>query len=143
MPLRIERQTATAELIADRLAAAPQVARLIYPGRDDHPQAAVVRRQMRRGSTLVSFEMVGGKAGAFAFANGLKLIQLSNNLGDAKSLITHPATTTHQSIGAEARAHLGIADSLLRLSVGLEDPHDLIEDIERGLVAVDRLAERI
>ena len=139
LELRVARQCwrgESAGRIADFLAGKPKVSRLIYPGRDDHPQADLAKRQMRAGSTLVALEIEGGKEGAFRFTNALEVIRISNNLGDAKSLITHPATTTHQSISEEARAELGISDGILRLSVGLEDPEDLLEDVERALGAV-------
>ena len=136
LPIRVARQTDTAGQIADFLAGRSKVSRLIYPGRDDHPQAELARRQMRAGSTMVALEIEGGKEAAFRFTNALEIIRISNNLGDAKSLITHPATTTHQSIGEEARAELGITDGILRLSVGLEDPEDLLEDVEKALSAV-------
>ncbi|WP_376765775.1 O-succinylhomoserine sulfhydrylase [Stappia sediminis] len=133
LPLRVERQTATAKYLADELAGHSAVTRMIYPGREDHPQADVVRRQMKAGSTMIALEVKGGKEGAFSMLNALRLVKLSNNLGDAKSLITHPATTTHQSIGEEARAELDISDGLLRLSVGLEDAGDLLQDLTRAL----------
>ncbi|AXS42464.1 O-succinylhomoserine sulfhydrylase [Breoghania sp. L-A4] len=133
LPLRVERQTATAAMIADYLAGHQGVARLIYPGRDDHPQASVARKQMTGGSTLIAFELAGGKPAAFAACNGVDIIKISNNLGDAKSLICHPATTTHQSLKEEARAELGISGGMLRLSVGLEDPDDLIADLDKAL----------
>lgn len=136
LPLRVARQTESAGQIADFLAGQSKVSRLIYPGRDDHPQADIAKRQMRGGSTMVAFEMQGGKEAAFRFTNALEIIRISNNLGDAKSLITHPATTTHQSIGEEAREELGISDGILRLSVGLEDPLDLLEDVEKALGAI-------
>lgn len=136
LALRVERQTSSAARIADFLAGQAKVSRLIYPGRDDHPQAEVAKRQMRAGSTMLAVEIDGGKEAAFRFTNALEVIKLSNNLGDAKTLITHPATTTHQSVAAEARAELGISDGMLRLSVGLEDPLDLLEDIEAALAAV-------
>lgn len=136
LPIRVERQTATAGKIADFLADQSAVSRLIYPGRPDHPQADVAARQMRGGSTMLAFEIDGGKEAAFRFTNALEIIKISNNLGDAKSLITHPATTTHQSIGEEARAELDISDGLLRLSIGLEDPLDLLEDIQVALDAI-------
>ncbi len=136
LPLRVARQTETAGQVADFLADQAKVSRLIYPGRADHPQADVVARQMRAGSTMVAFEIDGGKEAAFRFTNALEIIKISNNLGDAKSLITHPATTTHQSIGEEARAELDISDGILRLSIGLEDPLDLLEDIEKALGAI-------
>lgn len=137
LPLRVERQATSAALIADRLAAHPAVTRLFYPGRSDHPQAALARRQMSGGGTMVAFEVAGGKAGAFAVCNALDVVLISNNLGDAKSLVTHPATTTHQRLTEAERAALGIGDGLLRLSVGLEDPLDLIEDL---VGALDRAA---
>src|SRR5499426_2290240 len=118
--LRVRRQTDTAAAVATALAGHPKITRLIYPGRPDHPQADIVRRQMSGGSTLVAFEVAGGKAGTFRFLNALKLIRISNNLGDAKSLITHPATTTHQRLTPAARAALGISEGLVRLSCGLE-----------------------
>ena len=133
MPVRVAHQTASAARIADFLAEQPGVARVIYPGRADHPQAELARRQMSGGSTLVSFEVRGGKAGAFRLANALGIVIISNNLGDAKSIITHPATTTHQRLTPESRATMGIGDGLLRLSVGLEDPDDLIEDLAQAL----------
>src|SRR5262249_13512836 len=101
--------------------------------REDHPQAAVVRKQMRAGSTLVGFEVKGGKAAAFRFLNELKLARISNNLGDAKSLVTHPATTTHQRLSPDARAELGISEGFVRFSAGLEHPDDLIEDLTAAL----------
>ena len=116
--VRVRRQTVTAATIAVALADHPKVSRLIYPGRPDHPQAEVVRRQMQGGSTLVAFEIDGGKAAAFRFQDALRLIRISNNLGDAKSLITHPATTTHQRLTPAQRAELGISDGLVRLSCG-------------------------
>jgi len=138
LTLRVAHQTAGAGAVAEHLAASKGVTRVIYPGRPDHPQAELAQRQMAKGSTLVAFEVAGGKEAAFAFANALKLVRISNNLGDAKSLITHPATTTHKNLKPEARAELGISDGLLRLSVGLEDPLDLIDDIDRALAAARR-----
>jgi O-succinylhomoserine sulfhydrylase len=110
---------------------------VFYPGDPDHPQAEICARQMIRGSTMVAFEVAGGKAGAFAVANALRIVKISNNLGDATSLITHPATTTHQRLSEEARAELGIGPGLLRLSVGLEHPDDLVADLTRALDAVE------
>ncbi len=137
LPVRVAHQCRSAGLIADYLAEQPGIARVIYPGRADHPQAELVRRQMTGGSTLVSFDVRGGKAEAFRFANALSIVKISNNLGDAKSIITHPATTTHQRLTPDARAAMGINDGMLRLSVGLEDPQDLIEDIAQALAARD------
>ena len=133
LAVRVRAQTETAAKIADALARHPKISRLVYPGRDDHPQAALVKKQMRAGSTLVGFEVKGGKAGAFRTLNGLKLARISNNLGDAKSLVTHPATTTHQRLAPEARAELGISDGFIRFSTGLEHADDLIEDLNAAL----------
>jgi O-succinylhomoserine sulfhydrylase len=136
LAVRVRRQTDTAATLAVALVEHPKIARLIYPGRPDHPQAAIVQRQMRGGSTLLAFEIKGGKAAAFRFQDALKLVRISNNLGDAKSLITHPATTTHQRLTPAARAALGISDGLVRLSCGLEHPDDLVEDVLAALEAV-------
>ena len=133
LAVRVRAQTENAARVAEALAQHPKISRLIYPGREDHPQAAVVRKQMRAGSTLVGFEVKGGKAGAFRFLNGLKLSRISNNLGDAKSLVTHPATTTHQRLTPEARAELGISEGFVRFSAGLEHPDDLIGDLTTAL----------
>src|SRR5438105_4628168 len=136
LSVRVHRQTDTAATVSVALVDHPKITRMIYPGRPDHPQAAVAQKQMRGGSTLVAFEVKGGKAGAFRFQDALKLIRISNNLGDAKSLITHPATTTHQRIGPAARAELGISDGMVRLSCGLEHPDDVCEDL---LAALDKV----
>jgi O-succinylhomoserine sulfhydrylase len=133
LPLRVKEQTRNCAAIADFLGRQPAIGKVLYPGRPDHPQAELATRQMAAGSTLVAFELAGGKNAAFAFSNALEIIRISNNLGDAKSLITHPATTTHKNLAPEARAELGISDGLLRLSVGLEDPEDLMEDISAAL----------
>jgi O-succinylhomoserine sulfhydrylase len=133
LPLRVAQQTANAAKVADALASHRKVTRLIYPGRADHPQAATIRKQMRGGSNLVAFEIAGGKPGAFRFLNALKLVRITNNLGDAKSLITHPATTTHQRLTPDARAELGITDGLVRLSVGLEHTDDVAADLAAAL----------
>jgi O-succinylhomoserine sulfhydrylase len=133
LAVRVRAQTETAAAVADALAKHPKISRLIYPGRADHPQAALVKKQMRAGSTLVAFEVKGGKAAAFRALNGLKLARISNNLGDAKSLVTHPATTTHQRLTPEARAELGISEGFIRFSAGLEHADDLIEDLDAAL----------
>jgi len=133
LAVRVRAQTDSASRIAEVLASHPKISRLIYPGRDDHPQAAVVKKQMRAGSTLIAFEVKGGKPAAFRVLNALKLARISNNLGDAKSLVTHPATTTHQRLKPEARAELGISEGLIRFSAGLEHADDLIEDIQAAL----------
>ena len=136
LSVRVERQSATAAAIADALSNHPKVTRIIYPGRPDHPHAEIAKKQMRGGSTLVAFEVAGGKPGAFRFQDALQLVRISNNLGDAKSLITHPATTTHQRIGAEARAELGISDGMVRLSCGLEHQDDVLDDLLAALKKV-------
>ena len=133
LAVRVRAQTENAARIADVLSKHPKISRLVYPGREDHPQAAVVKKQMRAGSTLVGFEVRGGKAAAFRFLNELKLSRISNNLGDAKSLVTHPATTTHQRLSLEARAELGISEGFVRFSAGLEHHDDLIEDLTVAL----------
>jgi O-succinylhomoserine sulfhydrylase len=138
LQLRVGQQTRNAEKIADALAGHPNIKRLVYPGRPDHPQAEIVRRQMTGGGTLIAITLHGGKPAAFAFSNALSIIKISNNLGDAKSIITHPTTTTHQRLTPEARAALGITDGLVRLSVGLEDADDLIEDLRQALTVIDR-----
>ncbi|MVA27511.1 O-succinylhomoserine sulfhydrylase [Agrobacterium vitis] len=136
LPLRVKQQTENAGRIADFLADNSKIARVIYPGRADHPQADIVAKQMKGGSTLVAFEMKGGKAAAFALQNALQVVKISNNLGDAKSLITHPATTTHKNLTDEARATLGMSGGTLRLSCGIEDAEDLVEDFAQALEAV-------
>jgi len=142
LPLRVEAACRSAARIADVLAARPEIARVWYPLRADHPQVELARAQMTGGGTLVTFEVaptrtLSAKEAAFAVMNALELVAVSNNLGDSKSLATHPATTTHMRIGAEERARLGITDGVIRLSVGLEDAEDLIEDL---VAALDGLA---
>ena len=132
---RVERHSANARKVADFLARDKRVARVLFPGHKSHPQYRLARRQMAGPGTMVSFEIRGGKRSTFRFLNALEVIDISNNLGDAKSLITHPATTTHRAVGPEERARMGITDGLVRLSVGLEDADDLIEDLARGLKA--------
>ncbi|WP_439358975.1 O-succinylhomoserine sulfhydrylase [Bradyrhizobium sp. DASA03007] len=131
--VRVRAQTDTAARIAGALASHPKISRLVYPGRADHPQAALVKKQMRGGSTLIGFEVKGGKQAAFRVLNALKLAKISNNLGDAKSLVTHPATTTHQRLKPEDRAALGISEGFIRFSAGLEHADDLIEDLTAAL----------
>ncbi len=133
LPLRVRQQTENASRVADFLAEQKAVSRVIYPGRADHPQADIVAKQMSGGSTLVAFELKGGKDAAFALQDALDVITISNNLGDAKSLITHPATTTHKNLSEEARAELGISPGTVRLSLGIEDGGDLIADLEQAL----------
>ncbi|MCB8822291.1 O-succinylhomoserine sulfhydrylase [Microvirga rosea] len=136
LPLRVERQTETAGFLADALHDHESVRRLIYPGRPDHPQADLIRRQMSGGSTMIALDIEDGKAGAFRFMNALRLTKISNNLGDAKSLVTHPATTTHGRFTPELRAEMGITDGLVRLSVGLEHRDDLLADLRQALEQV-------
>ena len=133
LKLRVEAQSRAAQGIAEVLLGIPGVTRVIYPHLDNHPQATLCRKQMSLGGTMVTFEVEGGKARAFDVLRNLGLIDISNNLGDAKSLITHPASTTHRNIGAEARAMMGITDGMLRLSVGLEDVTDLVADLKQAL----------
>ena len=133
LELRVARQTSTAAKLADLIANHPKVSRVLYPGRADHPQYEIARRQMKAGGTMIAFEVKGGQQGAFRVANALNIVRISNNLGDAKSLITHPSTTTHQRLSEEARLELGITQGMLRLSVGLEDPEDLAEDVAAAL----------
>jgi O-succinylhomoserine sulfhydrylase len=133
LAIRVEKQTGNAARVADALAGHGQVTRLIYPGRKDHPQADIIAKQMTGGSNLIAFEIKGGKTGAFGFLNALRLVKISNNLGDSKSLITHPATTTHFRLTQAARDELGISDGLVRLSCGIEHHDDLIADLDRAL----------
>ncbi len=141
LTLRVNAACAGAAAVADFLASRPEIGRVLYPGRADHPQYALAQRQMSGGGTLVAFELAGGKQAAFAMMNALRIIAVSNNLGDSKSLATHPATTTHMRIGAEERARLGISDGAIRLSVGLEDPADLIDDLGLALGNLPQRAE--
>jgi O-succinylhomoserine sulfhydrylase len=133
--LRVRRQTDTAAAVSVALVEHAKIKRLIYPGRPDHPQAKTARKQMRGGSTLVAFEIDGDRAATFRFLDALELISITNNLGDAKSLVTHPATTTHQRLTPEQRAELGITDGLVRFSAGLEHPDDVVEDLLAALDA--------
>lgn len=135
MRLRVEAQSHAALTVAETIATLPGVERVLYPHLDSHPQAALARKQMKLGGTMVSFEVSGGKQKAFEVLRRLRIIDISNNLGDAKSLMTHPASTTHRNIGAEARAAMGITDGMLRLSVGLEDVTDLIGDLKQAVVS--------
>jgi len=131
--VRVRQQTQNAAAVANALAKHPKISKLIFPGREDHPQAATVKKQMRAGSTLVAFEVKGGRPAAFRTLNALKVSRISNNLGDAKSLVTHPTTTTHQRLTEAARAELGITEGMIRFSAGLEHPDDLIEDLSAAL----------
>jgi len=133
LSLRVERQAAAALEVARALQDSPGVSRVVYPWLESHPQHELAKAQMYGGGTVVTFEVDGGKAAAFAVMNALQVVDISNNLGDSKSLITHPATTTHRRMGEEARLAVGITDGVLRVSVGLEDVRDVIEDLQRAL----------
>lgn len=134
LPVRVAQQTKSAEAISRYLKTQKKVDRVLYPGCDHHPQAELASRQMTGGSTLLAFEVKGGKQAAFAFLNRLNLALISNNLGDAKTLITHPATTTHKNLEDLDKAEIGITDGLVRLSVGLEHTEDIIADIDQALI---------
>jgi O-succinylhomoserine sulfhydrylase len=133
LEVRVTRQAASAEKLAQVLIEHPLVERIFYPGHASHPQYALACKQMSSGGNMISFEVKGGKRGAFDMLRLLEVVKISNNLGDAKSLVTHPATTTHQRLKEEDRQKLGIGDGLIRLSVGLEDPRDLAEDLTQAL----------
>ena len=133
LSLRVERMSTSALVVARALEAHPKISRVLYPWLESHPQHELAKRQMYGGGTVVTFEMTGGKAEAFRMMNALEVVDISNNLGDAKSMITHPATTTHRRLSPEARLAVGITDGVCRVSVGLEDVRDLVEDLERAL----------
>lgn len=135
LPMRMERHTSNAQAIAELMEKHPAIEKVYYPGLKSFPQYALAQKQMSGGGGLIAFTLKGGKTSAFRFLNALKIVAISNNLGDAKSLATHPATTTHSNISAEARAAIGITDGTLRLSVGLESIADLKRDIETALDA--------
>ncbi|MEO0990286.1 MAG: O-succinylhomoserine sulfhydrylase [Pseudomonadota bacterium] len=136
MDLRVRAQASGALTVAKALEGHQKLGRVIHPFLPSHPNHAVATEQMEAGGTVLAFEVSEGQAGAFRFLNALKLITISNNLGDAKSIVTHPATTTHQRLSEETRAALGITPGLVRLSIGLEDPTDLLADIESALAEV-------
>ncbi|MEM9684277.1 MAG: O-succinylhomoserine sulfhydrylase, partial [Pseudomonadota bacterium] len=133
--LRCRAQAETAKRLADAVFGHRALRRMLFPHHPSHPQFALAKRQMSAGGTVLSLELKGGKAAAFRFLNALEIVSISNNLGDAKSIATHPATTTHQRLTGAQRAALDIGDGLVRLSVGLEDPEDLMADVERALSA--------
>lgn len=135
MPVRIRAACATAAKIADLLAGLKGVTRVIYPGRADHPQADLAARQMPGGGQMIAFEVEGGKEAAFKCLNALRLIIISNNLGDTKSIVTHPATTTHFKLSPAQREELGISDGMIRLSIGLEAAEDLADDLANAVKA--------
>ena len=136
LALRVRAHVANARALAGFVGESRKIARVFYPGRPDHPQFETAGRQMGDGGPLVAFELKGGKAAAFRFLNALELVLISNNLGDAKSLVTHPATTTHQRLEPDLRAALGITGGLVRLSAGIEDLEDLKADLAQALEAV-------
>ena len=138
LPLRVHAHCDNAEHLADLLGAHPQVERIYYPGRKDHPQFEIAQKQMERGSNLIAIDLKGGKKDAFSLLNALEIAKISNNLGDAKTLVTHPATTTHQKLSADIQAELGILPGSVRISVGLEDPNDLVNDFARALDQLDK-----
>ncbi len=140
--LRVPAMCRNAAAVADMLAERSEIARVLYPFRDDHPQQKLAMAQMSAGGTLVTFDLKGGKDACFRFMDAMELIDISNNLGDSKSLATHPATTTHMRVGAEERARLGITDGTVRLSVGLEDVADIIDDLSQALDAANAAPAR-
>ncbi|MGI9379681.1 MAG: O-succinylhomoserine sulfhydrylase [Methyloligellaceae bacterium] len=133
LALRVDRHVRSAEMLAEFLNNRKEIRTVLYPGSENHPQADICRKQMKAGGNVIAFELKGNKETVFNFLNALKIIRISNNLGDTKSLVTHPATTTHQRLTPDARAELGISDSLVRVSVGLEDVADLTVDIDQAL----------
>ena len=135
LELRVARMCETAQRLAAFIEGHPAVGAVHYPGLPSHPQYALAARQMSRGGSVIAFDLAGGREAAFRFLDSLTLIDISNNLGDAKSLATHPASTTHRKIGAEARARLGIGEGLVRFSVGLEAEADLQADLQHALNA--------
>ncbi len=136
MSMRVERASDSALRIARWLEAQGKVRQVRYPFLESHPQHELAQAQMSAGGTVVTFELDGGKDEAFRLLDNLSIVDISNNLGDSKSLITHPATTTHRRLGPEARLAVGITDGIVRISVGLEDPDDLVEDLEQALAKV-------
>ena len=138
LEIRVERHVQNARIIANFLSNHEGIERILYPGLDNHPQYELAKSQMEAGGTVVTFELIGGKEAAFKFLNTLEIVDISNNLGDAKSLITHPATTTHQRLSERDRADLNISESMVRLSVGLEDYEDLLDDLDQALKMMQR-----
>ncbi|WP_332697004.1 O-succinylhomoserine sulfhydrylase [Bosea sp. (in: a-proteobacteria)] len=136
LPLRVRKQAENAGTVAKWLKGRKELPHVAFIGDPEHPQAQIIAKQMSGPSTLIAFEVAGGKDAAFRFLNKLRLIRISNNLGDAKSLIVHPATTTHQRFTPEVRASMGVSDGLIRLSIGLEHVDDLIADLEQALAAI-------
>lgn len=141
LELRVARHCENAKNVADFLEDLEGVTRVLYPSLESHPQHSLAAAQMGAGGTVVTFDLDGGRERAFRFLNALQLVDISNNLGDAKSLITHPGTTTHQRIPPEERERLGIYDGTVRLSVGLEDARDIKADIHQALTLSERASE--
>ena len=135
LDLRVRAQTASALALAETFEGHGKLANVIFPHLPSHPNHAIATAQMEAGGTVLSLDLAGGREAAFRFLNALEIVTISNNLGDAKSIITHPATTTHQRLSQEQRDALGIGDGLVRLSVGIEDTEDLIADIAQALDA--------
>ncbi len=136
LDLRVRAQTASATALAEALHGHKALARVIYPGHSSHAQHALVAQQMGQGGTVLSIDLAGGQAAAFAFLNALNIAVISNNLGDAKTIVTHPATTTHQRLPQDQKDALGITPGLVRMSVGIEDTRDLLADVMQALAAV-------
>ena len=132
LDLRVRRQTETAGRVADAIAAHSRVKQTIYPGRPDHPQAALIANQMTGGGNVIAFDL-GDRASAWRFLDALQIVDISNNLGDAKSMATHPCTTTHRSMPEAERLEIGLTEGWVRMSVGLEGPGDLVRDVSRAL----------
>lgn len=136
LDLRVDAQCDTAEILANGLAGHPKLDKVIYPGHPSHPQFELAQSQSKRGGTVLAIDVKGGKAEAFRFLNALEIFTMSNNFADTKSIVTHPATTTHQRLAPEHRAELGISDGVVRVSCGLEDPNDLLADLQKALDAI-------
>lgn len=133
LDLRIRRQSENALKVAQFVE--PRVPRLLYPYLPSHPQHALALKQMKAGGSIMSLEVPGGRAQAHALLDALRIVDISNNIGDSRSLMCHPASTTHHGVGPETRADMGVTEGLLRLNVGLEDPDDVIEDLDQALTA--------
>jgi O-succinylhomoserine sulfhydrylase len=133
LDLRCRAQAASATALAQALEGHPTLNRVVFPFLPSHPQHAIAKAQMEEGGTMVSIDVKGGKDAAFKVLNALEVFTISNNLGDAKSIVTHPATTTHQRLSDDRKDLLGITPGLIRISVGLEDTGDLIADMTAAL----------
>jgi O-succinylhomoserine sulfhydrylase len=140
LSLRVERHLSNAVTLARHLEGQPGLSRVLHPDLESHPQHTLAKAQMSGGGTVLALDFAGGKAAAFAFLNALRISKISNNLGDAKSLACHPATSTHQRLSDEEKAIQGIGPGLVRFSVGLEDIADLIADVDRGLAEVAKIS---